>query len=650
MNKYKFKRKTLLMIMSVLSVITVLFIGASFRIKTYAGISKGTVKGPGTRNTYVTDLGKSVNTVYTNTDNYYNVKENPGVIYCTSTGDFDKLIPINYTRHYLGNYSRMTFSQFFRINGGENISFVLAKNGQAPANIIYHITEYKYLKKGTNVKKPKTTSYVDWDNGIPLIPYKLPSDMWVSRMGSAWHNAKDDAATGTSYIKMEPDSKAFMLMVRYDNGNLTTGTGENTSVGYKTKSKRFGINLNDYDIAAIVYKPFTYYFNMNGGTYVDPKSGNSVEKTSIGRLGINNVYNSISKIVPKRTGYTFTGWTVYEADASGNKTGEAIVTKKKANVIKLGLDGSRYYSAYFKNLVFEANWKVNTFTINYHKDDSAAASSTKTAVTYGTLTKTLTASDLKFSKTGYDFAGWKVYRECDQKWCYIPKGSTNASWLVKASCTGGSYYIYKNGVTVSGTAPSGNVHFYGQWKGKGYTNTLKYNLNGGSGTFPEQTAAVTYPNTAKSFTITTTKPTKTGYTFLGWSTSPTATTSSYKPGGTITVGEANKATDQSVTLYAVWSANKFTVKYHLEDSAPASSKTTTVTYGTSTKTLTLAELGFSKTGYSFQGWKAYREYDSKYFVYDSEGTNLWATSLPTGYVYGLYTNGHIDKLLCHIYC
>ena len=635
MNKYKFKRKTLLMIMSVLSVITVLFIGASFRIKTYAaGMSAGTIDGPGEKNTYVTKLNSLKNPVETSTDNYYNVKDNPGVIYCTSTGDFDKHIPINYTRHYIGDYSRMTFSQFFKIKGNETISFVLAKNGQAPANIIYHITEYKVLKKGTSVKMPKTTSYVAWDsnNNVPLKSYTLPSNMWVSNMGSGWRNAREGAAEG-SYVKMEPDSKAFMLMVRYDNGDTTTGSGKNTTVGYKTTRKSFNINLNNYDIAAIVYKPFTYYFKMNGGTY------NSVEKTSIKRLGINNVYSSISKIVPKRIGYTFTGWTVYAADANGNKTGKAIVTNRKADVIKKGLDGTTYYDAYFKNLVFEANWKVNTFTINYHKDDSAAASSTTTPVTYGTLTTTKTASDLKFSKTGYDFAGWKVYRECDQKWCYIPKGSTSASWLVKASCTGGSYYIYKNGVTVSGTATSGIVHFYGQWKGKGYKNTLKYNLNGGSGTFPEQTAAVTYPNTAKSFTITTAKPTKTGYTFLGWSTSSTATTSSYKPGGTITVGAANKATDQSVTLYAVWSANKFTVKYHLEDSAPASSKTTTVTYGVNTNILKLAELGFSKTGYSFQGWKAYREYDSKYFVYDSEGTNLWATSLPTKGGYYLYSDG-----------
>ena len=129
MNKYKFKRKTLLMIMSVLSVITVLFIGASFRIKTYAaGMSAGTIDGPGEKNTYVTKLNSLKNPVETSTDNYYNVKDNPGVIYCTSTGDFDKHIPINYTRHYIGDYSRMTFSQFFKIKGNETISFVLAKN------------------------------------------------------------------------------------------------------------------------------------------------------------------------------------------------------------------------------------------------------------------------------------------------------------------------------------------------------------------------------------------------------------------------------------------------------------------------------------------------------------------------------------------
>ena len=72
----------------------------------------------------------------------------------------------------------------------------------------------------------------------------------------------------------------------------------------------------------------------------------------------------------------------------------------------------------------------------------------------------------------------------------------------------------------------------------GYTVT--YNANGGSGA-PESQTAISGMN----LTLSSTVPTKAGYTFLGWSTSNTATTATYSKGATYT---ANK----SATLYAVW--------------------------------------------------------------------------------------------------
>lgn len=72
------------------------------------------------------------------------------------------------------------------------------------------------------------------------------------------------------------------------------------------------------------------------------------------------------------------------------------------------------------------------------------------------------------------------------------------------------------------------------------TYTISYNANGGSGAPGSQTK--TYNVT---LTLSSTVPTRSGYNFLGWSTSSTATTASYQPGGSYTGnGDA--------TLYAVW--------------------------------------------------------------------------------------------------
>lgn len=79
-----------------------------------------------------------------------------------------------------------------------------------------------------------------------------------------------------------------------------------------------------------------------------------------------------------------------------------------------------------------------------------------------------------------------------------------------------------------------------------FSYTLAYNANGGSGAPSNQTGSNTQVTASYTFTISTTKPTYSGYTFLGWSTSSTATTASYQPGDTITVSNG------TTTLYAIW--------------------------------------------------------------------------------------------------
>ncbi len=75
------------------------------------------------------------------------------------------------------------------------------------------------------------------------------------------------------------------------------------------------------------------------------------------------------------------------------------------------------------------------------------------------------------------------------------------------------------------------------------TYNVVYDANGGSGAPSSQTK--TYGQT---LTLSSTKPTRSGYTFLGWSTSSTATKATYSAGGSFN-------TDADTTLYAVWQKN-----------------------------------------------------------------------------------------------
>lgn len=92
------------------------------------------------------------------------------------------------------------------------------------------------------------------------------------------------------------------------------------------------------------------------------------------------------------------------------------------------------------------------------------------------------------------------------------------------------------------------------------TYTLTYNANGGSGA-PGAVSGVI------STTISSTVPTRTGYNFLGWSTSSTATSASYSAGDSITL-------NSDVKLYAVWKGKTYTVTYNANGGSNAPSSQT----------------------------------------------------------------------------
>ena len=123
------------------------------------------------------------------------------------------------------------------------------------------------------------------------------------------------------------------------------------------------------------------------------------------------------------------------------------------------------------------------------------------------------------------------------------------------------------------------------------TYTVSYDANGGSGAPQSQTKVEDV-----SLTLSSTVPTRTGYTFLGWATSKTATSSEYHAGGSYT-------SNAGVTLFAVWKANTYTLSYDANggSEAPASQ---TGTYGSS---ISISTEKPTKVGYTFTGWNTKRD-------------------------------------------
>lgn len=125
------------------------------------------------------------------------------------------------------------------------------------------------------------------------------------------------------------------------------------------------------------------------------------------------------------------------------------------------------------------------------------------------------------------------------------------------------------------------------------TYYVYYNLNGGSGSFPPQSKVY-----GGSVTFHKNRPSRAGYTFLGWGTSSGAAQATYPAGYTYS-GNA------SITLYAVWSANTFAVTYDANGGVGAPD-TQSFVFGSNTRLSTKIP---SREGYTFVNWK----YGNHYF-------------------------------------
>ncbi len=115
--------------------------------------------------------------------------------------------------------------------------------------------------------------------------------------------------------------------------------------------------------------------------------------------------------------------------------------------------------------------------------------------------------------------------------------------------------------------------------------SVKYNANGGAGAPDEQKKWY-----GEDLTLQTGKPTKTGHIFKGWATSKGGSVE-YAPGAKYTANAA-------VTLYAVWKAETYAVKYNA-NGGTGEPTNQTKTYG---QALPLSTVKPTFAGYNFKGW------------------------------------------------
>ena len=210
-------------------------------------------------------------------------------------------------------------------------------------------------------------------------------------------------------------------------------------------------------------------------------------------------------------------------------------------------------------------------------------------------------------------------------------GKTYYYWIVAVKSSGNITSSYNTGYRASssgGGTGGGESGGSGSGSGTSYDGqpyTVKFNANGGTGTMANESFVY---GTAKALTLNTF--TRTGYIFIGWAKSASATTTAYDDGQS--VKNLTTTSGGTVNLYAVWQANAYTIKFN-KNGGTGTMANLAMTYDVA-KALTAN--AFQRVNYKFVGWATSASATTATYSNKQSVSNLTATPDGTVNLYAVW--------------
>ena len=251
-----------------------------------------------------------------------------------------------------------------------------------------------------------------------------------------------------------------------------------------------------------------------------------------------------------KEGYTFNGW-----NTQANGAGQAYADL--ASVSNLATEGQ---------VTLYAQWQANNYTVKFDANGGQG----KMQDQQFEYDKAQKLSENAFTKENYTFAGWATSQNGD--------------------------VVYTDAKEVKNltTANNGEVTLYAVW-----TENDSYNVvydNNYDSQVPSDPQKVYL---GVNYTIKSETPSREGYTFVGWNTDKAATEAQYSPNQEVE-GGIGQTKDQTVTLYAIWQANKYVVIFDKNAAnATGSMPNQEWTYDSE---FALNKNTYTNAGYTFKGW------------------------------------------------
>lgn len=399
----------------------------------------------------------------------------------------------------------------------------------------------------------------------------------------------------------------------------STATATTSAMGTGGLNYYAKFEINTYTIGVYAYNNSA----AAPGTFTNGTTGGSVGfASSAGSKGTTrtNVHGQSVTIYAKpKAGYTFAGW--YYGNTSSMSSAASIA------VGSCTLSGGVYSYSWTTTdqRSYSAKFTINQYTLTINPNGGSYGGTTNNSTVtqyYGT-----TYSVADPTRTGYTFKNWTIAKTgggtatgsiSNKVYTF---GAGNDTITAQWSVNNYGITVDPNGGTVS------NMQYYNAANGAA-SGTLT-----SSGSF---TASKTF-QMAYNTTATITAPTRTGYTFTGWT--KTAGNGTLTNGSPVTTANSSfKVTNSTATIKANWQVNQYTltVKAYSNTAAAPGTFANNVTGGTvkigsgaagATETAninfgsTAQMTATAATGYTFKGWQTT-------VPTSANGSSIYSTSNP----------------------
>lgn len=362
--------------------------------------------------------------------------------------------------------------------------------------------------------------------------------------------------------------------------NWTTESTANLGNSYNSSNQTTSITMPTEDVTIMANGART------ANTYTVEFNSNTGEGQMASQSFTYDVSQNLTASTFTKTGYTFAGWNT-SSDGTGTNYSD------EQNVSNLTTTANGTVTLY-------ALWAPNEYYIIFNSNGGTGTMQNQ-AILYDELER---LTENRFTKLGYTFTGWNTQADGQ-----------------------GDNYANKEQILNLSSIQGSEVTLYAQWDANSYI--VEFNSNGGTGLMQNQnfTYDVAQNLRANAFS-------KPGYTFAGWTITENGTEIIYQ--NEQQVSNLTTGANGTVTLYAKWTANNYSITYNT-NGGEGQMENTTCTFDEQVKLLTNA---FTKTGYTFTNWNTARDGSGTTYENNANVQNLTTNVNGNVNLYAQWTANH----------